>query len=83
MMSFFRKPVFRVECHWDDEAKVWFVAESNVPGLAAEADTVEAMNDLLRQRIPELLQLNEPRLNEREVPFELITRQKERLALAC
>ena len=47
-----------IHCEWDEEAGVWFVAESNVPGLAAEAPTVEAMQAVLAERVPELLQAN-------------------------
>jgi predicted RNase H-like HicB family nuclease len=33
---------YTVTCHWDEEAEVWYVAETDVPGLATEAATVEA-----------------------------------------
>ena len=38
---------FTVEIEWDGEAGVWYVAESNVPGLVAEASSQEAMTALL------------------------------------
>ena len=41
-----------VRCAWDDEADVWFVQESDVPGLVTEADTLEA----LRRKLPEMIQ---------------------------
>jgi hypothetical protein len=28
---------YTVTCHWDKEAEVWYVAETDVPGLATEA----------------------------------------------
>ncbi len=59
----------RIECRWDDEARVWYVEESNVPGLAAEAPTVEALDALLDVRVPELLALNMPYLRERPPNF--------------
>jgi len=77
---------FKVCCNWDDEAGVWYVAESNVPGLSAEAPTVEAMQMLLNKRIPELAQLNMPELLElpapRHVPFDLIVKRHTDLRLA-
>lgn len=75
---------FTVHCSWDSEARVWYVDESDVPGLVAEAPTVEAMGALLEKRIPELLQLNRPEtFNARTRPsFELITHQ-ERVAVGC
>ena len=41
-----------VRATWDEEAKVWFVEESDIPGLATEAETLEA----LRRKIPALIQ---------------------------
>jgi len=75
---------FTIHCEWDDVAKVWYVSESDVPGLVGEAPTVEEMNDLLRKRIPELLALNCPQnfKQEREVPWELVAKGQDSVALA-
>jgi predicted RNase H-like HicB family nuclease len=43
---------------WDDEAGVWVAESEHVPGLAAEAETVEALLTKLDSLIPELLELN-------------------------
>lgn len=74
---------FTIQCEWDDEAKLWYVSESDVPGLVAEAPTVEDLNALLRRRIPELLALNCPDdfRREHEVPWELIAKRQDRVAL--
>jgi len=76
---------FTVRCEWDADANVWYVEDSDVPGLAAEAPTIEAMEQLLTRRVPELLKLNMPELAQRhtrEPPsFDLFTRH--RLAIAC
>lgn len=68
---------YTVTCHWDAEALVWYVAESDVPGLATEADSLEAMEAKLLDMIPELLELNDPRAGHNAVPFELIARKQE------
>lgn len=47
-----------VRAIWDAEAKVWVAESENVPGLATEADTIEALTAKLRNIIPELLILN-------------------------
>lgn len=47
-----------VKAEWDAEAKVWYVSNTDVPGLAAEADTTEALFALLQELIPELIELN-------------------------
>lgn len=41
-----------IRCAWDDEANVWFVSESDVPGLVTEASTLDA----LRKKLPGLIQ---------------------------
>lgn len=73
---------YTVTCQWDDEARVWYVADSDVPGLATEADTVEEMGAKLQRMIPELLEMNESHEQCREVPFELIARRREVTACA-
>lgn len=73
--------VFTVTCQWDPEAAVWYVSESDVPGLVTEADTLDAMEAKLMCLIPELLELNEGVAPTRPVPFELIARKRE--AAAC
>lgn len=69
--------IYTVTCCWDKEAGVWYVAESDVPGLAAEADSLEEMERKLYSLIPELLELNEPGYSPHPVPFELIARKQE------
>ncbi len=69
---------YTVTCQWDPDAGVWYVAESDVPGLVTEASTLEQMEAKLLRMIPELLQLNEgPSAHGAAVPFELIARKRE------
>jgi predicted RNase H-like HicB family nuclease len=49
---------FEIRAVWDDEAGVWYIAESDLPGLAAEGATLEALHDKLATLIPELVELN-------------------------
>ena len=51
--------VYRVHADWDPEAKVWVATSDDVPGLATEAPTVEALAEKLRIMIPELLEANQ------------------------
>jgi predicted RNase H-like HicB family nuclease len=46
---------YQVTAFWDPEAAVWVATSEDVPGLATEADTVEALIDKLKIMIPELL----------------------------
>lgn len=47
---------YKVTAFWDAEAEVWVATSEDVPGLATEADTVEALIDKLKIMIPELLE---------------------------
>jgi len=66
--------VFRVRADWDQEAGVWVAASDDVPGLATEADTLEALCAKLERMVPELLQANGMPLDA-EVPYELLARR--------
>ncbi|MGQ9858994.1 MAG: DUF1902 domain-containing protein [Thermodesulfobacteriota bacterium] len=70
-----RKPLF-VRAEWDEEAMVWVATSDDVPGLATEAVTMEALIEKLRVIIPELLLVNNAIVGD-EVPFEIITRRFE------
>lgn len=73
---------YSVNCQWDPEARVWYVAESDVPGLVTEAPTLEEMEAKLMRMIPELLELNEGLERPVAVPFELVARKRELVRLA-
>lgn len=49
---------FYVHAEWDAEAGVWVAESNDVPGLATEAATVEALVAKLETMIPELLAAN-------------------------
>jgi predicted RNase H-like HicB family nuclease len=65
-------PIYTITCEWDDEACVWYVAESDVPGLATEAATIEQLEAKLATMIPELVELNVPGADATHVPFKLV-----------
>ena len=49
-----------VRAFWDDEAQVWVAESDDVPGLVAEAATLEELLRELDVLVPELLALNAP-----------------------
>jgi hypothetical protein len=51
------KPLI-VRAIWDGEAKVWVVTSDDVPGLATEAGSLDALLPKLKTMIPELLDAN-------------------------
>ena len=48
-----------VRADYDPEAKSWYVFDSDVPGLATGADSLEELEAKLPSMIVELLELNE------------------------
>jgi predicted RNase H-like HicB family nuclease len=71
---------YTVSCEWDPEAQVYYVADSDVPGLASEAPTLEALESKLHRMIPELLELNAGLLPDQVVAFELVAHKRELFA---
>ncbi len=67
--------VFVIKVNLDNESGVYFISESNVPGLHAEADTLDEMRDTILELAPELLVANgviRPRKHDYDVPLELV-----------
>jgi predicted RNase H-like HicB family nuclease len=44
-----------VRVAWDDDAKVWFVEDSDIDGLVTEADTLEALRERIKIIAADLL----------------------------
>ncbi len=63
--------VLFIRAEWDQEAQVWVASSDDVPGLATEAPTVEALLKKLEVMVPELLDANGWPDGE-EVPFEVL-----------
>jgi predicted RNase H-like HicB family nuclease len=73
-----------VEAYWDSEATVWTTSSEDVPGLATEAETLEALTQKLRTIIPELLQLNGiiPNHQQSTISIELVSHRQELIQMA-
>ncbi len=69
------KPYY-VHAVWDEDARVWVASSEDVPGLATESDTAEALVEKLKSLIPELLAAN-GRTDTKPIAFELLTRRFE------
>lgn len=66
--------VLFIRAEWDEEAGVWVATSDDVPGLATEAETIEALSQKLECLVPELLEANGC-LEDKNVPFELLARK--------
>ena len=46
--------VCKIDAVWDASAEVWTATSNDVPGLATESETLEALTQKLRVMVPEL-----------------------------
>ena len=77
---------FNVKAGWDEKAGVWCVSESDVPGLVAEAVSVEALWEKLRDLIPDLVRLNRHLIDadiDPCLPVHLMAERSERMVGRC
>jgi hypothetical protein len=65
---------YHIDAFWDAEAKCWVATSEDVPGLTAEAATLELLQHKLNVLIPELLELNNQHPSLNGVPYELLSR---------
>jgi len=78
--------IIQVLCAYDQEAGVWYVEESDMPGLHVEAPTQDEMLRELRAVIPGLVRLNRHMIedgDDGDLPIELLYQHRERLPAAC
>lgn len=66
---------WQVETTWDDECSVWVATSSDVPGLATESKTLEELCIKLKKLVPELVEENGLRGDEKS-SVEMIARRK-------
>jgi len=69
----------KVSAFWDQEAQVWTAESENVPGLATEAETLDALTQKLRILVPELLELNDmmPNAPVSQIAIEITSHRQE------
>ena len=58
MRSAMAATTYRVHAGWDDAAKVWIATSDDVPGLCAEAATLEELTAAILELAPTLLVAN-------------------------
>ncbi len=50
--------LWTVRAAWDGEASVWFTLDSDIPGLVADAATVEELAAKAAAMLPDLLEIH-------------------------
>ena len=78
-----RSRLVLVKVFFDDEAGVWTVEHSSLPGLAAEAATFEALIDRLPSMIADLIEENgfEGEFDVGEIALEVVASHARRVVL--
>jgi predicted RNase H-like HicB family nuclease len=71
-----------VRATWDSEALVWVAESDDVPGLATDAASLDALLVKLNVMIPELLEMNDVDFGA-DVPIELLARQGRAARVRC
>ena len=82
-MSSMERVKLKICLELDEEAGVWYVSESDIPGLATEAATVDELMRKLPVMVQELIELNGLPDREGKVPIELLIHSEQRIALGC
>ena len=69
----------QIKILWDAEADVWVTTSDDVPGLAMESGSFDALVERLRHAVPELLALNGT--PKAPLQMNLVSQRRERLAI--
>ncbi len=73
------------EISWDDEAGVWYVSDTDFPGLAAEAASESVLMEKIRGLVPELYALNQHLFDQpapEAIPLRMTSKRLETIRLA-
>ena len=76
---------FFAEISRDDEAEVWYVSDTDVPGLVAEAASERDLVRKIRELVPELYELNRHLFDEpalEAIPLRMTSSRLEKIRLA-
>ena len=76
---------YLAEISRDEEAGVWYVSDTNFPGLVAEAASERELQDEIRALVPELYELNRNLFDEatiEAIPLRMLSSKLETIRLA-
>jgi len=77
--------VFFAKVEWDSEAEVWYISETNFPGLVAESETEEGLVRKVHELVPELYRLNAHLIDwqpDGDLPICVMSERLERIRIA-
>jgi predicted RNase H-like HicB family nuclease len=66
-----------VNAEWDQDAGVWIATSEDVPGLCAQASSLEELVEVVRSLVPELLEANQALPAEAgPIPLDILARRQ-------
>ncbi len=68
-----------VKAEWDPEAAVWVAYSDDVPGLAAESPSLEALRPKVLDMIADLIELNDLDFNSKDIPVHIVAHSTDRM----
>jgi hypothetical protein len=74
------QPTFYVWAKWDDEAQVWYTAETSIRGLNSSGTTLEELRERLLLVIPDFL---EDQMPPRAILHIIADREDELMPIAA
>lgn len=74
------QPTFHVWAKWDDDAQVWYTAETSIRGINSSGSTLEELRERLMLLIPDFL---EDQMPERAVLHIIAEREDTLMPLAA
>ena len=57
-----------IEFCWDEESSVWIAVSPDIPGLALESDSLDALVEKVKEAVSELTKLNSCNQTGLELP---------------
>lgn len=58
--------LWSIRANYDPEARVWYTIDGDIPGLRANADTIEELAAKAGRMLPDLLQIHADEFADRE-----------------
>ena len=77
--------IYYAEMSRDDEAGVWYVSDTDIPGLVAEAASESALVMKIHELVPELYELNRHLFDQSQsetIPLRMTSCRLETIRLA-
>ncbi|MCL2057354.1 MAG: DUF1902 domain-containing protein [Oscillospiraceae bacterium] len=68
---------YLVKIQWDPEAYVWVATSGDIPGLATEAGSYDALIERVLNIIPELFEIKG--IERKDIPVRFVSQRTERV----